>query len=531
MTSSQKPSSDILLGFEVGTGAPVSIPLRHMCITGQTQESGKTTTLEALISRSGLKALAFITKRGEASFEEGRKIAPFFQERADWEFVESVMEATMKQKMKFERAWTVKACRGALTLADVQRNVARLQATSKRSMDQDLFMLLGEYLSKVVPLVERLPRVHDLDLQPGLNVMDLREYPEELQMLVVASSIAHIHKTGFQIVTIVPEAWKFIPQGRNSPVKVEVRKLVREGAALRNYIWIDSQDIAGVEKEILRGCSVWLLGVQREANEIERTLANIPKGVKRPSEGDIPRLALGQFYACFADQVRKTYVWPTWLIEQNAVAAARGLMNPNPRPNRKEPEVDYKTLYEQEKSRADDLERRLTKLEDERKGQIQAAQRTSERIREERPRLIVTPPETITHKALPESFDQFYDLFKKRLLDDIQRETGQTGLAGLTVALAHSVPEIEVTVQREKITYTTETAIGRVIYLIADGFVDTGKYPNEMEEELLTRGLPTGLPNIRECLPRLIEKGFLRKQTNGRYQSVAGMKRNIIEEK
>lgn len=41
-------SEAIHLGYEVGTGAPVAVPLKHTAVTGQTQESGKTTTLEAL---------------------------------------------------------------------------------------------------------------------------------------------------------------------------------------------------------------------------------------------------------------------------------------------------------------------------------------------------------------------------------------------------------------------------------------------------------------------------------------------------
>ena len=64
----------MLLGYEVGTGEPVTVPVKHMAVTGATQEAGKTTTLEALISRGaadGLRALAFVTKRGEAPFPEG----------------------------------------------------------------------------------------------------------------------------------------------------------------------------------------------------------------------------------------------------------------------------------------------------------------------------------------------------------------------------------------------------------------------------------------------------------------------------
>lgn len=96
----------IHLGYEVGTGKAVGVPLRHLAVTGQTQLSGKTTTLEALIARSGLRAVAFVTKRGEKSFSSsGRKsLHPYFRERADWQFVSAVLEATLRERMKFERA-------------------------------------------------------------------------------------------------------------------------------------------------------------------------------------------------------------------------------------------------------------------------------------------------------------------------------------------------------------------------------------------------------------------------------------------
>ena len=75
----------ILLGFEVGTGKPVEIRLHHLAVFGMTQLSGKTTTLEALIDRSGLRAIAFITKRGESGFTNYRLIPPYYKPRADWQ--------------------------------------------------------------------------------------------------------------------------------------------------------------------------------------------------------------------------------------------------------------------------------------------------------------------------------------------------------------------------------------------------------------------------------------------------------------
>lgn len=361
--------SDILLGYKIPTGEEVSIPVRHMCVTGQTQESGKTTALEALIARSDRRAIAFVTKRGERSFESGRKILPYFQERADWEFVESVIEAIMRQKMKFERAWIIRACKGARSLADVRRNISSLMAKSKRSMDQDLYMLLGEYLDKVLPLLARLPKADAIQLQPGLNVMDLRTYPDELQMLIISSSMRWVHQEENEVITILPEAWKFAPQGRNTPVKLEVRKIAREGAGLKNYIWVDSQDIAGVEKEILRAAPVWLIGVQREANEIERALSSIPKGIKRPKEGDIPTLRLGQFFACWGQHVEKVYVRPVWMSGSNAMQIAMGELRvedcaaPAQKVSEEDEHMDYKAAYEEAEQEIGDLTARIAELE------------------------------------------------------------------------------------------------------------------------------------------------------------------------
>src|SRR4051812_9508120 len=102
-------SNNVHLGYAVPSGAPVEIPISHMAVTGMTQQSGKTTTLEALVNRSGRTALAFVTKRGEGNFSTARPIDPYFVDsnegRPYWEFVESLVASTMGQKMKFERAW------------------------------------------------------------------------------------------------------------------------------------------------------------------------------------------------------------------------------------------------------------------------------------------------------------------------------------------------------------------------------------------------------------------------------------------
>lgn len=320
------------LGFEVGTGAPVEIPIAHLCVTGQTQMSGKTTTLEALVSRSGRQAIAFITKRGEGAFslltqaraDLLRGIPPFFKHRADWQFVSDILGAVLSEKLKFQRSWIMKVCRGAKTLRDVHQNV-KTQLTKKlRGLDESVYTELDAYFDLLLPEIEALPYSEKLELGDGLNVMDLSVYTTPLQMLVISSVLSEIYKNFKDVITVIPEAWEFVPRSRSSPVKSAAITLARKGAVLRNYLFIDSQDLAGLDVEVRQACTVWILGVQREQNEVKRLLAHIPGGTKKPKVDDIMHLEKGQFFVCHGREVRKVYVQPAWVTDETAIRIAIG---------------------------------------------------------------------------------------------------------------------------------------------------------------------------------------------------------------
>jgi hypothetical protein len=345
--------NSIHLGYVVGTGEPVEIPLRHTAVTGQTQESGKTTTLEGLISRSGLQAVAYVTKRGESSFHVMHPIPPYFQERADWKFVQSLLEASTETKLKFEQSWIMRASEGARTLQDVQRNIRRFLEGVKapplppakpkrgkqpaepkehwlqkpaRGLSGDVYYVLNKYLDDIMPQLGQMPYTTALELAPGLNVMDLRDYEFPLQALVIRSVTDRIREHLDGTINIIPEAWKFAPKFRGSPVRLAAEEYVREAAAMKNFLWIDSQDLAGVADVLMRQVGVWLFGVQRATREIWRALEHMPEGLpaKRPRPADIATLSKGQFYVCFGREMHKVYVQPAWMTAAHAEAIARG---------------------------------------------------------------------------------------------------------------------------------------------------------------------------------------------------------------
>lgn len=535
---------EIALGFEVGTGELVTIPLLNTAVTGQTQQAGKTTTLEAMATRSNCAALAFITKRGESGFRDARAIPPFFQERADWEFVESILESAMKQRMKFERAWLVKACKNAKTLADVRMNAKLLQQSAKRSMDQDMFMLLGEYLNKVVPLIQKLPKSPNLDLLNGLSVMDLTTYPEELQMLIIASSLRHVHQTRDHVITIIPEAWKMIPQGKKTPVKVEVEKLVREGSGIHNYVWMDSQDMAGVDKLLLRGCPVWVIGVQREMNEVKRALGNMPAGIKKPKAEQVATLGVGQFYVCYGTQIHLTYVQPAWMKADDARAIAVGadadvLKRNYPIPQPREVEITIRTPNEIES-----VLQKESPMNTESNGELQylllernikqndldkldEAIRSLQSLAHPQPRGEPAPTAIVTGNGghstaeVPADVDMFYYYLRDRIRHD-----------AVLLQVVHATPRIELLHEINVIKMNTTTVIGRIAQLIYQGFLDDTKNGNQVYVKLQTVGMAMSKPAVYQALNELTALGFLIKEQTKRnvfYMAVPTMKSQIVK--
>jgi hypothetical protein len=551
----------ILVGYEVGTGAPVEIPVRHMTVTGQTQESGKTTTLEALITRSKRRAVAFVTKRGEGAFVGAREIAPFFQERADWEFVEAILESSLKQRMKFERSWIVRACEGAKTLADVRVRAAELRDRAKGSMNQDMFMLLGKYLDKVVPLIERLPKSPLLLLTPGLNVMNLVEYPQELQMLVIASTLRFVHEQENGVISVVPEAWKMIPQGKNTPVKTEVVKLVREGAGLGNYVWYDAQDLAVIDKELLRGAPVWVIGVQRETNEIKRTLENMEAaGVGKPKARDIARLGIGEFFVCYGEVIKKTYVLPAWSDERTARAVARGELSVKDVQARKPaaPKAVKGSKEAAVTTGNTDLVAALNNLADAIRGtQVLAGGAPAAVAHVDEEKIVEQVFRRVKDALAGRGGSQLIDvtgIVKAAMKQyegasmnghgapvDVDEIVGrvlerlpQPGEAG-AISVEVAVPSLEVTKRRHVLRVDDSTLQGRVARLYAEGFFRALKNAAQVQAELIEVGfIEAGKNEIRDVLDTMTRAGFFRREAkaNGSlyWKAIPGVESNIVEE-
>ena len=319
----------IKLGYEVKTGKEVGIKPSHLIVTGITQLSGKTTTLEALIKRSGLKAVIFKTKIGEKSFTEGTEVAPFFRDRSDYEFVKSLIEAYAKEKLFLEKGTLMRLCKGSNSLIDIKKRVDDELASGKlRGLKEEIHTRLQHYLENLIPQIQYANLSKTLDIREGINIMNLERFSEEAQSLIIQSVADEVLKTMKGVIMVIPEAWKFIPQKYNNPCKRVVESYIRQGATNQNFIWIDSQDMAGVDKAPLKQISTWILGYQAERNEVEHTLDQIslPKKMK-PKEEEIMSLKKGHFFLSSYEGVFSVYVQPSWLSDEDAIKIAKGKLD------------------------------------------------------------------------------------------------------------------------------------------------------------------------------------------------------------
>ncbi len=534
MPEDERADGTVLLGFEVGSGRPVDLQVHHLVITGLTQLAGKTTTLEALIARSGRRAIAFRTKRGEIGFDSGRRIRPFFRERSDWQYVQALLEATMRERMKFERSWIIKVTKGAHNLRDVHRHV-REELETARGLSEGVYTNLNAYLELILPQIEAADFAKRLALgRKGLHIMDLEGLSAEMQALVIQSTMDRVMDAHEDVIVIVPEAWNFIPQRRGNPVKWAAERFIRQGATLRNYLWLDSQDIAGVDKSILKSVDVWILGRQREFNEVKRTIAQLPvPASRRPKPEEIMGLQVGHFFATIGDDIVKVYVQPEWLSEQKARDVALGKETVHvPRKritSRPKPKKSIRRTIRRKSARTINEEEeemwkeRYEKLKAEHEANVKALEELQDHYQEAVTRSSATraAKEQLEEEiqAANEVRRVFLEFFGGASPDDLPGPM-QQAVRKTELTVVHEVPDLEIERKVVQVKATGQDHRGRLALLISEDVFKTAVSATEVATAFRTRAWPIGTGTLYGLLDWFTTTGFLRKTDSGKKKAV-----------
>lgn len=499
-------------------GEQFYVPLQHTVITGMTQY-GKSTTEEAMLHRipettPPYRSLVFLTKRGEKTFQGAHVTEPFYRARFDWEYVRGLLESAMRERLKFETPWIIKICK--LAELEVKRQglspeeglfLVRkllgdmLQHEKLRDFDRNIYTLLAAYLDKVLPVLKQAiyKFTATLTLMPGINVMDLTPWytHEEVQMLVIRSCMEQILERENNVIVGLPEAWKLLPQNRNTPVKLYFEKFVREGATNGNYLYIDAQDLGGVDKTPLRQVGVWIMGHMQEANEVERLLDQT-LGVKVPASV-IQTLPLGHFLVAAGEKVTKVYVWPDGVPEEMSIAVARGS---------EEPETVKEYIQKrQEEAKQAEFERTVQPF------------RNATQMQDIEKRV----------DALSRRFDNLNRDFESlsNVVRDLNNDMGKllqantTSIPGGDATLEQTTRKVTVVPHELTFKLTTENAAGKIMWLAKEGFLNTWRSRGEVEKQLTSaHGWTLARITIYKALEQLVNDGFLgfRKTDRGQFK-------------
>jgi hypothetical protein len=320
----------------------------NIAATGQTRRTGKTTALEAIITRGKFTCLTFRTKRGETGFLRGVQTRPFYKPRSDWVYVKSLAEAALDKELPglYDR-WFMEATGEtgrlpkARDLKEVRKNIDILlegnhEVRAARGFAESMLFSIRGYLDLVLPDLFKEGREwsRELELKEGnINLMDLEGLSGGVQSLIIASCMEEVFQKLENVVIVVPEAPDFFPAGKGSPSKVVGRRIAKKGGAINNFLYLDSQMIVDVDPVVRSQARLWLLGPQGSyEHEIDRTLKLLPKdlGKIKPTTSDVQTLPLGHFYLVIAEEkiVKKVYAAPWWLPEDVAKKVAIGEISP-----------------------------------------------------------------------------------------------------------------------------------------------------------------------------------------------------------
>jgi hypothetical protein len=540
-------NNEILLGFGVGTAEPVYIPLHHLAIFGITQLSGKTTTLEALISRSGRKAVAFITKRGERGFQRYNLIEPYYKPRSDWQFVEGLVNVALGEKVKYEpgmRYGIIRVCQGCRSIHDVRNAALRLSRETRREFMRAVYEKLVAYLDIVIPELDKWKFSDKLELSEGINVMDISEMRLETQHLVIASTIEYVFSNLSNVIVVIPEAWESLPQGKMTPVKWVAQQFVRKGAAVGNFLWIDSQDIGGTDKTPLRQCDNWLLGRMKEAHEVERILKQL-LGKKIKAE-EIQTLPLGHFYAVVGNEVKKVYVLPVGVPEAEGRSVALGQLSPE---WIRDQYLKPKVMEEDEemwKEKYLELERQYVKLKEELEILKKSYKEEFEkRVEDERKKRIEAENELLILKKKQETFEVFKKQAeeKAKLEEELKKleplkafgeafikafGAAPLGFEPSQVDLEHRQLVVNIQHVGDKVVkVTTDSVVGQILFCAAKYFKEKEFTAKELDERLLEHGWAVKPSTLSTKLSLLTSEGKLIKTEVG-YRLPKYVKVNIL---
>ena len=306
----------LYLGTDLKTREDIQLDVFHTLFAGQTNLSGKTSTIKAVIPEAlekGYTILVFDTKETGREWEGYNDIPLVYRPTTDPLVLIGLLEGIFKRKITQYYSTLSRITQRAKDLGDIIRNAEKLEEESRSGFIKDACHTLADLARRLETELKQVSLSTKMELAENvLNVMAVNSLSPEAQQLVIKTAfeelLRHHNK---KVIVIIDEAFKFLPQEYGSACKRPVQDVITQGARTKLFVWLATQFIKTTDKDAMKACAVKLMGKQDDPTEIEGTQQRIPGGKAKWNAELIMTLQPGQFiYVSLSDPPRLVYVVP-----------------------------------------------------------------------------------------------------------------------------------------------------------------------------------------------------------------------------
>jgi hypothetical protein len=528
--------------FSVPDGEPVEIEPFHYAIVGQTQFSGKTTLLKRLAAWAeelGFRVLIMDTKETVEDYAGfGREVPVCLRETTDSFVLIGLLESMFRRRLTPYYATLSRITEGAKGFQDIIQRAREMESKTKSSWLRDACRVLYDLLERLQAETSKVKTVPTLQLHEGINRMVINDFSLEAQQLIVKNAFDDaLRKYKRNLILVLDEAFKFIPEGYSSPATRAVMQVITQGAKTGLYTWISTQFLAVTSKDPLKACAIKFLGTQDHITEVKHTLDLIPEARGRFTKDDIMKLKLGHWILVRKrpPDVRVVYALPFGVPSHVGRKVAVGEAEPEHVRDtylKKVEEVDemiWKKRYEELERRFNDLQEKFKRLKEQRELSDQERAHYEELKKfylrhrsdvEAKPALekrIKQLNEELTRAK--EELKAFNDL-KKALakIIPVPRVQVPSGFepAPSEISVTYKRPVIHVKVERKSLHLTDKDLHGRIAIVYSEGALGDGWFSVGDVVKAFQRHAWPRDPRISKVLDDFCRWGFLEKKYAGR---------------
>lgn len=308
----------MILGHTVNKHMQETVEIQpfHTLFSGQTNLSGKTTAIRALVPQAveeGYTILIFDTKPTIREFIGYHDSPICYQYSNDPLVLIGLLESIRRSRLSPLYATLGRICEKSATPEDIVTNAEAMEKSAKSGFIKDACYTVKDLMKRLNKELSDIQFSEHLQLkEKTINVMPINKISSEAQQLIVKTSFEELLKHYTKdVIVVIDETWRFLPQDYSSACKRAVQDVITQGAKTHLFVWLATQFLATIDKPPIKGMATKLLGRQDHDTEIQHTIDLIPGGRRLFKPEDIMTLKRGEFiYVPIEGNSTKVYVHP-----------------------------------------------------------------------------------------------------------------------------------------------------------------------------------------------------------------------------